>query len=318
MPPSPPFNVLLVEDNPGDALLTRALLDGAAPGGMFRVTHVERLGDAVTHLARDGSDVVLLDLGLPDAFGVEAVSGLLDVAPDLPLVVLSGHDDERLALEAVLRGAQDYLIKGRSDRALMRRAIRYAIERKRAERRLHFLAKHDPLTGLANRVLFQDRIVQALRRLGDGRDRLIGLIFIDLDGFKPVNDRYGHEVGDMLLRAVAKRLIGAVRRTDTVARMGGDEFTVILEGLHRRADAVRVAEKVLATLATPFDVSGTEITVSASLGVALAERADEDADSLIRRADAAMYQAKAGGGHRFELHDGPAAFGLPPARRAVA
>ena len=115
MPASQMFNVLLVEGDPSDAVLTRMLLDDAdhQRAGTFRVTHVQRLRDAVAHLARDGgSDVVLLDLGLPDARGMEALTGLLDAAPDLPLVVLSGLDDERLALEAVLRGAQDYLIKG--------------------------------------------------------------------------------------------------------------------------------------------------------------------------------------------------------------
>jgi diguanylate cyclase (GGDEF)-like protein len=296
------------------------LLDDAdhQRAGTFRVTHVQRLRDAVAHLARDGgSDVVLLDLGLPDARGMEALTGLLDAAPDLPLVVLSGLDDERLALEAVLRGAQDCLIKGQGGRGAVKRAVRYAIERKRAERRLHLLARSDPLTGLANRALFQDRLIQALHRLAGRDDRLVGLIFIDLDGFKPVNDRYGHDAGDRLLRMAAERLLGAVRRTDTVARMGGDEFTVVLEGLRYRDDALRVAEKILAGLFEPFHLDGVEVTVGASLGVALADRADQDADILVRQADVAMYRAKAGGGRRWKLYDG-AAFEPPSAHRAVA
>lgn len=316
MAASQTLKVLLVEDDPGDALLTRLFLDDVNHQGTFRVTHVRCLGDAVDHLARERSDAVLLDLGLPDARGIEALTGLLDAAPDLPLVVLSGLDDERLALEAVLRGAQDYLIKGQGGRRAVQRAVRYAIERKRAEGRLRLLAWHDPLTGLANRALFHDRLRQALRRL-DGRDRLVGLIFVDLDRLKPINDRFGHEAGDRLLTMAAERIGRAVRRTDTVARMGGDAFIILLEGLRYRGDAIRVAEKVLAALGAPFTLDGTAMCIGASLGIALADGADQDADALVHQADAAMYRAKAGG-ERFALYDGSTAVRPPPAYRAVA
>jgi two-component system, cell cycle response regulator len=225
---------------------------------------------------------------------------VLAIAPDVPLVVLSGLDDERLALEAVLNGAQDYLIKGQGDAALLRRAIRHAIERKRVERELSQLAKFDPLTGLPNRLLFRDRLAQAVQRI-DRRDHVVALIFIDLDGFKAVNDRYGHATGDRLLKAVAGRLCRLVRRTDTVARLGGDEFTIILEGLRHADDAARVAEQVLRSLRQPFELGGLVIELGASLGVAIASHATEVPDMLTHRADVAMYRAKARGGTGYQF-----------------
>jgi len=200
----------------------------------------------------------------------------------------------------VLSGAQDYLIKGEGDGALLRRAVRHAIERKRIERELSQLAKRDPLTGLPNRLLFYDRLAEAVRRL-DRREQMVALIFIDLDGFKAINDRYGHATGDRLLEAVAARLRRVVRRTDTVARLGGDEFTIILEGLRHRDDAARVAEQALFSLRQAFEIDGEVIELGASLGVAIASHAAEIPDALTRRADAAMYRAKARGGTRYQF-----------------
>jgi len=225
---------------------------------------------------------------------------VLAVAPDIPLVVLGGLDDERLALAAVLSGAQDYLIKGQGDGALLRRAIRHAIERKRIEREFRELAKFGPLTGLPYRLLFRDRLAQAVQRI-DRRGQVVALIFIDLDGFKAVNDRYGHATGDRLLEAVAGRLRRVVRRTDTVARLGGDEFTIILEGLRHADDAARVAEQALLSLRQAFEIGGAVIELGASLGVAIASHASEVPEALTHRADAAMYRAKARGGTGYQL-----------------
>jgi diguanylate cyclase (GGDEF)-like protein len=294
------YHVLLVDDNPADAVLTADIL-GQGSLGRFTVSRAATCAEAKQRLNSARYDAVLLDLILPDVEGLEAVKAVLAIAPDVPLVVLSGLDDERLALEAVLNGAQDYLIKGQGDAALLRRAIRHAIERKRVERELSQLAKFDPLTGLPNRLLFRDRLTQAVQRI-DRRDRVVALIFIDLDGFKAVNDRYGHATGDRLLKAVAGRLCRVVRRTDTVARLGGDEFTIILEGLRRTDDAARVAEQVLRSLRQPFELGGLVIELGASLGVAIASHATEVPDMLTHRADVAMYRAKASGGtYRFDV-----------------
>jgi two-component system cell cycle response regulator len=293
------YHVLLVDDNLADALLTADIL-GQGSLGRFTVSRAATFAEAKQRLNSARYDAVLLDLILSDVEGLEAVKAVLAIAPDVPLVVLSGLDDERLALEAVLNGAQDYLIKGQGDAALLRRAIRHAIERKRVERELSQLAKFDPLTGLPNRLLFRDRLAQAVQRI-DRRDQVVALIFIDLDGFKAVNDRYGHATGDRLLKAVAGRLSRVVRRTDTVARLGGDEFTIILEGLRHPDDAARVAEQVLRSLRQPFELGGLVIELGASLGVAIASHATDVPDMLTHRADVAMYRAKARGGTGYQF-----------------
>jgi two-component system, cell cycle response regulator len=293
------YHVLLVDDKLADALLTADIL-GQGSLGRFTVSRAATFAEAKQRLNSARYDAVLLDLILPDVEGLEAVKAVLAISPDVPLVVLSGLDDERLALEAVLNGAQDYLIKGQGDAALLRRAIRHAIERKRVERELSQLAKFDPLTGLPNRLLFRDRLAQAVQRI-DRCDQVVALIFIDLDGFKAVNDRYGHATGDRLLKAVAGRLSRVVRRTDTVARLGGDEFTIILEGLRHPDDAARVAEQVLRSLRQPFELGGLVIELGASLGVAIASHATEVPDMLTHRADVAMYRAKARGGTGYQF-----------------
>ncbi|MGH6921385.1 MAG: response regulator, partial [Geminicoccaceae bacterium] len=182
------YQLLLVDGNLGDAILTAEMLGQGGSLGRFCVSRAATFADAAKRVSRARYDAVLLDLILPDLEGLEAVKAMLTIAPDVPLVVLSGLDDERLALEAVLTGAQDYLIKGQGNAALLRRAIRHAIERKRIERELSQLAKFDPLTGLPNRLLFRDRLAQAVQRI-DRREHVVALIFIDLDGFKAVNDR---------------------------------------------------------------------------------------------------------------------------------
>jgi diguanylate cyclase (GGDEF)-like protein len=298
------YHVLLVDGDLADAAVTAQNLAQSSIGqdsiGRFTVSRVATIAAAAKRLRTVRYDAVLLDLALHDREGVEAVKAVLAIAPDIPLVVLSGRDDERLALEAVLYGAQDCLIKGQGDGALLRRAVRHAIERKRIERELSQLAKFDPLTGLPNRLLFHDRLAQAVQRI-DRRDHVVALIFIDLDGFKAVNDRYGHATGDRLLVAVAGRLRRVVRRTDTVSRLGGDEFTIILEGLRHPDDAARVAEQALLSLRPAFEIGGVVIEVGASLGVAIATHATEVPDALTHRADVAMYRAKARGGTGYQL-----------------
>lgn len=160
---------------------------------------------------------------------------------------------------------------------------------KRKEERLRELAQYDPLTGLPNRRLFHERLQRALARRPRGPRPAV--LFLDVDHFKDVNDRWGHAAGDAFLRAVGARLRGCVRRTDTVARWGGDEFAVLLDPLIGRLDAERVARKILRVLHRPFTLSGRRITTSASIGARVAE-GKETPNGLIRKADAAMYAVK--------------------------
>ncbi len=167
--------------------------------------------------------------------------------------------------------------------------------------RAQFQAQHDALTGLSNRVLLFDRLSEAIRDARRQGNRL-GVLFIDLDGFKPVNDRYGHEIGDAALQAFAQRLEQSVRETDTVARLGGDKFVVVLRQIELPEHAAQVAEKILDSLQAPFRHGALELRLGASIGIALCPDDGEDANGLLKRADAAMYTAKHGGGRSYNFH----------------
>ncbi len=165
---------------------------------------------------------------------------------------------------------------------------------KRSEERLAHLASHDPLTDLPNRLLFQDRLKLAIRRahrMGHG----VAVLFLDLDGFKAVNDTLGHPMGDKLLQIVARRLSDCVRDVDTVARLGGDEFIVILENVQEPEDVEQIARKILGALREPIAIDGHEASVTASIGVSLFPEDAENTAELVSNADAAMYRAKDNG-----------------------
>jgi diguanylate cyclase (GGDEF)-like protein len=294
------FPILLVEDNRGDARLVEELLK-EADSGRFEVSHVERLADARQSLMEKRAGCVLLDLSLPDASRLEALMQLRAAAPDVPIVILSGLQDELLAVKAVQEGAQDYLVKGRVDGEAIGRSITYAVERKAAEMELSHKAMHDVLTGLPNRALFLDRLTYALLRV-KRHHTLLGAMFLDLDGFKPINDTYGHDVGDRVLVELARRLEGGLRGSDTAARFGGDEFMILCEDVSEQQDVVNIAERILKTIEEPFVVGDEQLSVRASMGIAIADGQSDTAESLIRNADAAMYDAKQAG-TAYEVYD---------------
>lgn len=164
---------------------------------------------------------------------------------------------------------------------------------KHAEERLRHMAYHDALTGLPNRLLFQDRFNMALRRARRNREK-IALLYLDLNEFKEVNDNYGHKAGDQLLRALVRRLVECLRESDTIARMGGDEFTMLLTDIHRPDAIDPVVEKVRAAVAKPFEFDECKITISASIGTAVYPDDGNDLDKLLHHADAGMYAMKRG------------------------
>ena len=172
-----------------------------------------------------------------------------------------------------------------------------AIERKQNETWLRHIAQHDALTALPNRTLFDDRLQAALLRARHSRE-LLGLLYLDLDHFKHVNDTRGHSVGDALLQDVARRIRRSVRESDTVCRMGGDEFVVLLVGIRQADHALIAGEKIRAALLQPFEVGGQRLSVSASIGVAVFPGHGGEGQHLIREADRAMYDAKKRGGNR--------------------
>jgi diguanylate cyclase (GGDEF)-like protein/PAS domain S-box-containing protein len=182
-------------------------------------------------------------------------------------------------------------------------------ERLRAEQVLEHQALHDPLTGCANRTLFFDHLHGAMARAQRARIRgetpcIVGLLYLDLDGFKPVNDRFGHAAGDFVLRETAARIRARIREVDTAARLGGDEFCIVVDRLHGAEDAVRLAESLLAAIQEPLAWEGETIRIGGSFGIALYPQHGQLADALLGRADQAMYAAKMEGRNRVHLADG--------------
>lgn len=294
------IKLLLVEDDNIDAHLTQDILAEWSIE-QFDITHVTRLSEAFASLGRSHYDAILLDLSLPDAYGISALKQVQATSPTIPIIVLSSVSDQTLSIQAVQQGAQDYLVKGQGHPDLLARAIRYAIERKRAEERMTYLAQYDQLTGLVNRTLFRDRLIQAMAR-SKRLQRPLGLMLLDLDRFKSVNDTLGHSAGDLLLKLVADRLRTCVREIDTVARMGGDEFTIILEGCLSEQDMAVVAQRITGALGEPFDLGQRQTSIGVSIGITVYPSDDHDVDDLFKHADTAMYQAKQQGGNSFHFY----------------
>ena len=422
--------LLLVEDNPGDTRLLREMFkEHGSPN--TELTQVGCMSDAEKHLEQDAVDIIVLDLGLPDAQGLEALRRARAAAPRAPLVVLTARDDESLAVQALREGAQDYLIKGQIEPQGLFRALRYAIERKIMEdalfaekeraqvtlnsigdavicinisgnitflnlaaekmagwsrqeaagrlmrevfrildatsreatpnpmqmaigqgRTVHLLsncmlirrdgfeipiensvslirnrdgqpdgavivlrdvsgvqamalqmthsAQHDFLTGLPNRMLLNDRVNQAIA-LASRHTKKAAVLFLDLDGFKHINDSLGHPTGDKLLQSIGRRLVDCVRGVDTVTRQGGDEFVVLLLDLEHSEDAATAARRILGAVAEAHSINQHDLHITASIGVSVYPDDGRDAETLIKNADTAMYQAKENGHQSYQF-----------------
>jgi len=172
---------------------------------------------------------------------------------------------------------------------------------KETEARLQYATLHDPLTGLANRVLFLDRLTLTMARFARRPDRNYAVVFLDVDLFKQVNDSRGHAAGDALLLAVAQRLRSCLRPQDTIARFGGDEFALLLDEVGSTEDIARLAERIQRELRKPVEIGGAAVLVSASMGIALGSAGYTGSDEIMRDADSAMYRAKVNGKGRHEF-----------------
>jgi len=290
-----PIRVLLVEGDEADYWHARDLLD-TAPHARFTIDWVRDLKSGLARLAPTSFDICLLEQELPDGDGLELVRAASGHGCDAPMIMLTGRGAPDRDLEAMELGVADYLDKGRIDAISLERTIRYALNRRRQAQRLSRLAQHDELTGLANRSLFNDRLERALawaRR----HERIAAVMVLDLNGFKKVNDQLGHGAGDRLLTIMGARLSARLRETDTVARLGGDEFALVVENLAKPEHAGLVARKLLDAVAPPLTIDSQEVSVTASLGVALYPQDGSHGPALLRQADAAMYRAKAEGGN---------------------
>lgn len=312
---------LLIEEGADEARHIEALLVECS-GVAWELKHADRLSRGLECLGAGRTDVILLGLSSLHGQELEAFRQVHAVAPAVPIVVLAQPHQTALALQAVQEGAHGYLVKQQIDSHLLARALHDAIEQQRAKhdhhlrnerqrlvaqveqgkQKEHFLAYHDVLTGLPNRSLFRDRLEQALAQ-ATRNGRHAAILFLDLDGFKRVNDTLGHTAGDQLLQGVADRLKQCVRTSDTVARLGGDEFTIILTNITQTEAAAKVAETVQAGLAKPFVVAGQEVFITTSIGISMCPNDGADAETLIQRADLAMYSAKGQGKNTYQLYN---------------
>ena len=294
-----PATLLVVDDDPmnRDALSRRLTRTG------YTVLTAGSGPEALAVINSSRVDAVLLDVMMPGMSGLDTLRHLREArsVAELPVIMVTARDGSDDVVEALDLGANDYVTKP-IDYAVALARIRAQVTARRA----------DPLTGLPNRVLFMDRLNRLLQRSRTAAARPFAIFFLDIDRFKLINDSLGHVAGDELIVGVARRLEKALRATDslyrmdgelTLARMGGDEFTVLVDGVAGTEQAVRVAERLQTLIAQPFDLQGREVVTSASLGIVVSAERYQAAEEMVRDADTAMYRAKQLGKGRCEIFD---------------
>ncbi len=298
---SEPLRLLLIDDDELDRMaVLRTLLRGKVP---YDIVQASSAAEGLQLATEQHFDAILLDYRLPDQDGIDVLRVLRNGSyPRVAVLMLSRHEDETLADRCLEAGAQDFLLKDEVNDRRLSRALRQARHRHLIEEALQAsrdellqLSEHDPLTGLTNRRGFERALAAAAARASRGASQLAALL-IDLDDFKSVNDTAGHEVGDMLLIEVTRRLSATVRDTDLLCRLGGDEFVVLMNSFEREDQVFLLADRLVDALRLPFILgSGTSHTATASIGIATYDPANDNVTDLLRFADIAMYQAKQDG-----------------------
>lgn len=295
------LSVLVVASDETDSHAIREMLDAALPG-RIQIEWVKGLAQAAQATKESDHDAVLMQLDTAgDSHSPQAIRAVNELLAEVPLIVCGTSDNVDFAVEALSLGAQDYVVPEKTDGGTLVRTILFAVERKRQEQRLHSLVHYDNLTQLPNRQLLLDRLTQAIAQ-ATRQQTLVGLLLLDLDRFKLVNDTLGHEFGDKLLKDVSHRINACIRDSDTLARLGGDEFVVVLNGINGAQDAAKVANKIIDILSKPIVIEGHEVFVTTSIGISLFPSDGMDKNALITNADVAMYRAKEEGRNHFQFY----------------
>ena len=297
-----PISVLLIEDDEDDYLITSELLE-AIEGRSYEVTWASDATCGAAELRSGNYDVCLIDYRLGGITGVEVLEQCGESLRSTPAILLTGKHSAEVDRAAMEAGASDYLVKSELTSDMLERTARYAMQRRESDTRIEYLAFHDPLTDLPNRVLFADRVQQALNR-ADRAGGEVFVIFFDIDNFKDINDTRGHAAGDLLLTQVASRIRTALRVEDTLARLGGDEFAICLETQADKDPVIFALERTREVLSKTFDIdSGNPVEVTVSFGIASTRDTAAEPEQLLRNADIAMYESKRRSKNTFSFYE---------------
>jgi len=291
--------VLIADDDPSIRLVLRYTMEQ----GGYQVIEVANGLEAVQAVIRHSPNLILMDAVMPEMDGFRATEEIkkIDDCQEIPILMATSLDDDQSIAMAFEVGACDYITKPFNWSVLKHRVARMLAAAK-AEQKIRHLAYHDVLTGLPNRMLFMDRIDQAISR-AQREDSQFALLFLDIDHFKVINDSMGHAAGDQLLNIVSQRLTQVLRKTDTVARLGGDEFTIILEALDDPKSVESVAKNILKSLDELTLINNKEVHVGGSIGIALYPQDGDSFGALLKNADIAMYRAKELGRQTFQFYE---------------
>jgi two-component system, cell cycle response regulator len=299
-------SILIVDDQEAHVRLLEEMLREAG----YRCVTSTMDPHAVCALHRDNRyDLILLDLQMPGMDGFQVMEGLKEIEADgyLPVLVITAQPGHKL--RALAAGAKDFISKP-FDLVEVRTRIHNMLEVRllyrqleQYSRALESLALHDALTGLPNRRLLMDRLSLSIAH-AHRNTSLMAVLFLDLDGFKQINDTLGHDAGDTLLCMVADRLVAAVRQEDTVARMGGDEFVIGLWNLKHADAVVSLVSKVIQAVSRPYRIQGHDVRITASAGVSFYPLHGEEGETLLRHADQALYEAKRTGKNGYSIAAG--------------
>ncbi len=297
--------ILIVDDQEANVLLLEQMLSNA---GYVRVSSTMDPHTVCDLHRANHYDLILLDLRMPGMDGFQVMEGLKEIESDGYLPVLAVTAQPAHKLRALQGGAKDFVSKPFDLAEVLMRVhnmleVRLLHEAARNySKMLEVLALNDPLTGLANRRLLADRMSMALIHARRNRSAM-AMLCLDLDGFKQINDTLGHGTGDILLKMVAQRLVAAVREEDTVARLGGDEFIIALWHVTGIEYAASVASRAIEALAQPYDIEGASVNITTSAGISIYPEHGEDAETLMKNADLALYQAKRTGKNAYRIFE---------------
>lgn len=294
------LRILLVDEGQAEYMVV-AHLAAAIQHRHHLVSWCDQPCEALANILSGQYDVILLDCERNAERSRDLLRSAINGGCTAPIIVISDELNEALDRSAIADGAADYILKGQLNSITFERILRYALNRKDQERLLAQRMQYDPLTGLPNRLLFRDRLEHAVAR-AQRESTQLALLHIDLNGFRRVNESFGHSNGDQLIQTMAERLLECVRKTDSVARIGGDEFTIVLEDARNLHDVIAVAEKILPALSQPYQIADASVVLGASVGIAVYPEAGQTAEILMRNAELARQQAKSTRGTHFHFY----------------